>query len=125
VYYYILLIVAAYEEFYAKDGYKHYQEDVLKTVDDDSSSDAGNSQSFQEIAKKMVDVTTDGGVKKQTILHGIGEVIPSDANVLSMYRKFFQIYCIIVVSPWQFGAVGSDVGQINEVTVRRARLVLG
>jgi len=26
---------------------------------------------------------------------------------------------------WQFGAVGSDVGQINEVTLRRARLVLG
>ena len=24
-----------------------------------------------------------------------------------------------------FGAVGSDVGQINEVTLRRARLVLG
>ena len=26
---------------------------------------------------------------------------------------------------WQFGAVGSDVGQINEVTIRQARLVLG
>jgi len=26
---------------------------------------------------------------------------------------------------WQFVAVGSDVGQINEVTLRRARLVLG
>jgi len=26
---------------------------------------------------------------------------------------------------WQFGAVGSDVAQINEVTLRRARLVLG
>ena len=26
---------------------------------------------------------------------------------------------------WRFGAVGSDVGRINEVTVRRARLVLG
>jgi len=26
---------------------------------------------------------------------------------------------------WRFGAVGSDVGQINEVTLRRARLVLG
>jgi len=25
----------------------------------------------------------------------------------------------------RFGAVGSDVGQINEVTLRRARLVLG
>jgi len=26
---------------------------------------------------------------------------------------------------WWFNAVGSDVGQINEVTLRRARLVLG
>jgi len=26
---------------------------------------------------------------------------------------------------WRFGAVGSDVGQINKVTLRRARLVLG
>jgi len=26
---------------------------------------------------------------------------------------------------WWFGAVGSDVGQINEVTLRRAQLVLG
>jgi len=26
---------------------------------------------------------------------------------------------------WRFGAVGSDVGHINEVTLRRARLVLG
>jgi len=26
---------------------------------------------------------------------------------------------------WRFGAVGSDVGQSNEVTLRWARLVLG
>ena len=26
---------------------------------------------------------------------------------------------------WRFGAVGSDVGRINEVTLRRAQLVLG
>ena len=26
---------------------------------------------------------------------------------------------------WRFGAVGSDVGRIIEVTLRRARLVLG
>ena len=27
--------------------------------------------------------------------------------------------------PVRFGVVGSDIGQINEVTLRRARLVLG
>jgi len=26
---------------------------------------------------------------------------------------------------WRFGAVGSDVGRINEITLRRARLILG
>ena len=30
-----------------------------------------------------------------------------------------------VVKWWRFGEVGSDVGRINEVTLRRARLVLG
>jgi len=29
------------------------------------------------------------------------------------------------ITLWWFDAVGSDVGQINEVTLRRARLVLG
>ena len=33
--------------------------------------------------------------------------------------------CVYLVAWWRFGAVGSDVGQINEVTLRRARLVLG
>ena len=31
----------------------------------------------------------------------------------------------LVVIRWRFGAIGSDVGQINEVTLRWARLVLG
>jgi len=33
-----------------------------------------------------------------------------------------NVYRFVV---WRFGAVSSDVGQINEVTLRRARLVLG
>ena len=31
----------------------------------------------------------------------------------------------LMYTHWRFGAVGSDVGRINEVTLRRARLVLG
>jgi len=31
----------------------------------------------------------------------------------------------VLAGLWQFGAVGSDVGQINEVTLRLTRLVLG
>ena len=38
-----------------------------------------------------------------------------------------EVLFIIIRLPiwWRFGAVGSDVGLINEVTLRRARLVLG
>jgi len=32
---------------------------------------------------------------------------------------------MIYLLRWRFGAVGSDVGRINEVTLRRAWLVLG
>jgi len=62
------------------EGYKCYEDDILdKEVDEDQSADT----SFDNIARKMVDITADGGVKKQTIDQGIGDVIPPDANVLS------------------------------------------
>jgi len=32
---------------------------------------------------------------------------------------------LLMMLLWWFGAVGSDVGRINEVTLRRTRLVLG
>jgi len=34
-------------------------------------------------------------------------------------------YAVLYQKGWRFGAVGSDIGQNNEVTLRRARLVLG
>jgi len=78
--------IAAIEEEYSNEGYKYYEQDILdNNVDDDSSSDTEDTQSFEKIAKKMVDITANGGVKKQTILHGVGEVIPPDANVLSNF----------------------------------------
>jgi len=40
------------------------------------------------------------------------------------FSKNERNYCLNF-SIWRFGAVGSDVGQINGVTLRRARLVLG
>ena len=36
-----------------------------------------------------------------------------------------NIFRSLLVYWWRFGAVGSDVGRINKVTLRRARLVLG
>ena len=42
-------------------------------------------------------------------------------NMIVIIREIIDI----VLHWWRFGAVGSDVGRINEVTLRRARLVLG
>jgi len=40
--------------------------------------------------------------------------------------KFLFFLCAHTrTTKWRFGVVGSDVDQINEVTLRRARLVLG
>jgi len=78
------MLVAVDEESYSKEGYKFFEEDILDSkVDDDNSSDGKDPVSFQEIATNMLDITPDGGVKKQTVVHGIGEVIPTDSNVTS------------------------------------------
>jgi len=77
-------VVADFDDIYSNEGYKFYEQDILDTkTGDDRSTDTSDTVSFEKMAKKMVDITTDGGVKKQTILHGIGEVIPQDANVFS------------------------------------------
>jgi len=74
---------AEVEEKYPNEGYKYFEQDFMdNNADDDRSSDTEDN-SFERIAKKMIDVTADGGVKKQTLLNGIGEVIPPDANVSS------------------------------------------
>ena len=79
-----LNVVADFDDIYSNEGYKFYEQDILDTkTGDDRSTDTSDTVSFEKMAKKMVDITTDGGVKKQTILHGIGEVIPQDANVFS------------------------------------------
>jgi len=44
---------------------------------------------------------------------------------ISLVRVFVSGLERPILLRWQFGAVGSDVGQINEVTLRRAPLVLG
>ena len=35
------------------------------------------------------------------------------------------VFFTVDITWWRFGAVGSDIGRINEVTLRRARLVQG
>jgi len=44
-------------------------------------------------------------------------------------KRYIRSVVVLVINVcftwWRFGAVGSGVGQINEVTLRRARLVLG
>ena len=41
-----------------------------------------------------------------------------------MYKRQFLQWNYFYTLQWRFGAVGSNVGQINEVTLRWARLVL-
>jgi len=80
------MVVADCGENYLNEGYRCYEEDILDNKDDDDkSSDSGDGLSFEKLSKRMVDITPDGGVKKQTIDHGIGEIIPPDANVLSNF----------------------------------------
>ena len=42
-----------------------------------------------------------------------------------VFKNFPGLENLRKVKRWRFGAVGSDVGRINEVTLRRAQLVLG
>ena len=51
---------------------------------------------------------------------------PNDINFVRVCRHVVIIsHRFLIITWWRFGAVSSDVGQINEVTLRRARLVLG
>ena len=80
------MVVSGCGESYLNEGFRYYEEDILgHKTDDEKSSDSGDGLSFEKLSKKMIDITRDGGVKKQTIDHGIGEVIPPDANVLSNF----------------------------------------
>jgi len=88
-------LVAEVEEPYLNEGYKLFEEDFLQGKFDDNgktTSDTKDSMSFEEIVCNMIDVTPDGGVKKQTIVDGIGEVIPPDANVTSKLILFLLFY---------------------------------
>jgi len=82
------LLIAGYEEKDEglKDGYKYFEEDFLENDVDDATapSDDKDTLSFDKIANKMVDLIPDGGVKKQTMVIGMGEEIPQDATVASM-----------------------------------------
>ena len=46
---------------------------------------------------------------------------PSDLDIIHSINVLTYFECY----RWRFGAVGSDVDRINEVTLRRAQLVLG
>ena len=52
------------------------------------------------------------------LLFGSISTLPLVGNIW-VYERFWHCF------RWQFGAVGSDVDRINEVTLRWARLVLG
>ena len=68
-----------------KDLWFRYEE--IYDNDDDDSSDSTTLTRFEKLAAKMENVTPDGGVKKQVISQGIGDVVPSDAFVVCMFHS--------------------------------------
>lgn len=59
--------------------YKFYKEDFLDN--DQNDDDDENLTPFESMAAKMENLTADGGVKKQTVRHGVGEVVPPGSSV--------------------------------------------
>jgi hypothetical protein len=66
---------------FCKEGYKYFGEDFLCDDEDDGSGAEENVMDFERIALKMVNLTSDGGVKKQIVLQGVGEPVMSHACV--------------------------------------------
>lgn len=60
--------------------YKFYKEDFLDNDQNDDDDDE-NMTPFESMAAKMENLTEDGGIKKQTIRHGVGDVVPPGSNV--------------------------------------------
>jgi len=68
-----------YESF-CNDGYRHFGQDFCEDNDEETEKD-GDVMEFDRIALKMVNLTPDGGVKKQILSQGVGEVVPDKAYV--------------------------------------------
>lgn len=60
--------------------YKFYKEDFPDNDQNDDDDDE-NLTPFESLAAKMENLTEDGGVKKQTVRHGVGEIVPPGSNV--------------------------------------------
>jgi len=62
-----------------------------------------------------IDKVMNGKYRWSFLTHSVYTINRGDTVRLHVYVQL----------QWRFGAVGSDVGQINEVTLRQPRLVLG
>ena len=68
------------------------------------------------------------GCGLDTNLYSADELFAKQYQQMYVFKPCVGLIIIVLITStcnWRFGAVGSDVGQINEVTLRRARLVLG
>jgi FK506-binding protein 6 len=85
------------ENICENDGYKYFEQDFLtkgnEEDNDDEENEDGHGASvtqFDKISQKMVNLTEDGGVKKQVISQGIGDIIPPDSNVSIHYNAYLE-----------------------------------
>lgn len=65
-------------------GFTCYEKDFC--TEDDESKDKtldGDVMEFDKLAQKMANVTSDGGVKKQVVVQGYGEIVPLESFVKS------------------------------------------
>lgn len=68
-----------------EDGNYFKPEDVLSNTympeEDDSGDEDDGLSPFEKLAKKMEDITGDGGVKKRVLHPGGGSVVPEESIV--------------------------------------------
>lgn len=71
-------LLGQYDSSAIKDGYKYFGEDFCNGDDEETD---GDIMEFDRLATKMVKITSDGGVMKQVIVQGVGDVVPAKAFV--------------------------------------------
>ena len=84
-----------YDATTSSDAYKYFEEDILvhSHGDDDQGPPEDELALFDKLAKKMVNLTDDGGVKKQILVQGVGNDVPpgsSVTGVLILFALSFQ-----------------------------------
>ena len=84
-----------YNDFCGDDkAYEWFGRDMCDEDDDDE--EGVDVMDFEELASKMTDVVNDGGVKKQVLIEGVGDLPPKNATVTSI--EINLAFCMLNIS---------------------------